>query len=381
MRPGRLLLVALASVLAGAACTTATVLLAFERIPERLLLTAFLGSFLLPALAVALLLGRWASAEEDLVVVYPDELSALRAELCRERPRDRSGLLALLMLAAFLLQGLAEGASRALLVLFGVLLLHEGGHALGMLAFGYHDVRVFFLPFLGAATTGRKDDAPAWQRAVVILAGPLPGLILGAALLATGHRAGLVGEVARMAFFVNAFNLLPFEPLDGGRLLGLSLLSRSPRLEAGFAALGGLSLAALAVRAGAWLLAGLGLMALFAVPRRLRLADAARRLRERGVPLAPRVEALPEATLSALSDEARALSPSAAQRLGTRALLVRELHARLHLAPPGAAVTLAVLIAYGSAVALSAGVFGTMRRTPRAAKLAEPRPAPPARRR
>lgn len=60
-----------------------------------------------------------------------------------------------------------------------VLVVHELGHYAAMRAFGYRDTKMFFIPFLGAAVSGRHDDASGTQRAVVALAGPLPGIVLG----------------------------------------------------------------------------------------------------------------------------------------------------------------------------------------------------------
>src|SRR5262249_26862794 len=67
-------------------------------------------------------------------------------------------------------------------ILIGVLLFHEAGHFLGMRTFGYRDVRMFFIPGFGAAVAGKKEGVPAWQEAIVLLLGPLPGLVLGSAL-------------------------------------------------------------------------------------------------------------------------------------------------------------------------------------------------------
>ena len=52
-----------------------------------------------------------------------------------------------------------------------------------MRAFGYRELGVVVLPFLGAVAFGRKDDAGPWQKLVVLLAGPLPGLILAVVCL------------------------------------------------------------------------------------------------------------------------------------------------------------------------------------------------------
>lgn len=275
-----------------------------------------------------------------------DDLRVLRAELARTEPAQSGGLIALLLLAVFVFQGLSEGSVRSLLIIVGVLLVHEGGHALGMKAFGYRDVRVFFLPYFGAVTTGRKEDAPAWQQVIVSLLGPLPGLIVGLVLHSFTRGAGLGGEIAITAIYVNAFNLLPFEPLDGGRVVGIALFSRSRWLEAAFSALGALALLGVAVSIQAWILAVVSLFMLPAIPHNLRLADAALRLRQQGVLPASRPEALPTSSLAALDEAAQRLSPAQYAKLPTRVALVRSLHGKMRVAPPGPLATLLILGAY-----------------------------------
>ncbi len=102
-----------------------------------------------------------------------------------------------------------------------VLLIHEFGHFFAMKAFNYSNVKLFILPLLGAYVTGKKSTISQRQMSVVILAGPIPGIIIGFALLLANiynpnERLEMLGQIF---FFLNLFNLLPFIPLDGGRLL------------------------------------------------------------------------------------------------------------------------------------------------------------------
>src|SRR5690606_35831959 len=66
-----------------------------------------------------------------------------------------------------------------LLVIFGVLLLHEAGHFIAMKYYRYADVKMLFLPFIGALVKGAKQEISQRQSIVILLAGPLPGLLLG----------------------------------------------------------------------------------------------------------------------------------------------------------------------------------------------------------
>ncbi len=104
-----------------------------------------------------------------------------------------------------------------------VLAVHEAGHALAMLRYGYRDVSVFFLPLIGALATARPAPVSATQQAVVLLAGPVPGLLLATALLVllpTGMTREMQSLIMTLVI-LNAFNLLPFGPLDGGGVLRL----------------------------------------------------------------------------------------------------------------------------------------------------------------
>ena len=122
--------------------------------------------------------------------------------------------------------------------ILGVLLFHEFGHALAMRAVGYQRLSVLVLPFLGAVAIGRKDDASPWQKLVVLLAGPLPGLIVAVICLRLGmgdgeHHTALM-SVGALALTINLFNLLPFTPLDGGQIVDTFLFSHRPRLRFAF---------------------------------------------------------------------------------------------------------------------------------------------------
>ncbi len=120
-------------------------------------------------------------------------------------------------------------------VLIGVLFFHELGHWFGMRIFDYRDRQMFFIPFLGAAVTGEKEDATPMQQIIVLLLGPVPGLMLGMVCLqfAPPESASWLNEVGWMAVSLNYLNLLPISPFDGGRVVEL-LLSRFPWIRFAF---------------------------------------------------------------------------------------------------------------------------------------------------
>src|SRR5262245_61346800 len=153
-----------------------------------------------------------------------------------EPAASRSGWLFLVSLAAFVLVGKPNRSAIELAIIVGVLLFHELGHYLGMQWFGYQNVKMFFLPFFGAAVAGKKIGVPQWQEAIVLLLGPIPGLMLGCGLyfwqLLFPHP--IVSQIANWLVCINAFNLLPLEPFDGGRFLNLVIFSRHYVLESVF---------------------------------------------------------------------------------------------------------------------------------------------------
>lgn len=143
----------------------------------------------------------------------------------------------------FLAVGQAWFGVSFVLALLAVIALHEGGHYLAMRAARYRNLAVFFLPGLGGLATGEKASAGPWEKLAVYLAGPLPGLLLGAAGLAA-MLAGAWQPPAWMRTFLvvcvvlNYINLLPVTPLDGGRIVEALLFARLPAARFAFALAG-----------------------------------------------------------------------------------------------------------------------------------------------
>jgi hypothetical protein len=87
--------------------------------------------------------------------------------------------------------------------------------------FNYSKVKIFILPLIGALTSGKKQTVSQFQLGIIILAGPIPGILI--AFLLYYLNNGIENEhllmLANSFLFINLFNLLPIYPLDGGRLL------------------------------------------------------------------------------------------------------------------------------------------------------------------
>ena len=162
------------------------------------------------------------SAEE---INYPP-----KAEL--EEKRGNVWLRSLTSLALYLALGyyFISHNWSILLILTGIVIFHELGHFYAMKLYDYKELGIFFIPLLGAYASGTKHEVSQKQSAIILLAGPLPGIILGLAL----HFANeyyfddrMLWLTARILIFLNLLNLLPIYPLDGGQLLNRLFLEEN----------------------------------------------------------------------------------------------------------------------------------------------------------
>ena len=113
-----------------------------------------------------------------------------------------------------------------LLVITGIVVLHEMGHFLAMKVFRYKDLGIFFIPLLGAYVSGTKREVSEKQSAIILLAGPLPGIIIGIGLYLINEAGSghyfldiSLSSIGKLFVVLNLVNLIPIYPLDGGQLL------------------------------------------------------------------------------------------------------------------------------------------------------------------
>jgi Zn-dependent protease len=261
-------------------------------------------------------------------------------------------------LALFIVSMMKGNSARALLILVGVLFFHELGHWVGMRLFGYRDVKMFFIPFFGAAVSGKNEGAPQWQQAIVLLLGPMPGIILGCSLLfwnlAFPHSVVL--ELGCWLVGLNAFNLLPLVPLDGGRLLNLIIFSRHRILETVFLAV----TASLVIGLGLWLkepiFALLGVGGLAMIPMQYRSARAAEAIRQRWPVLPTRLDHATEPQLRDIFLEARRFVVARSQAhniVKPCAQVMTTIHERALVRPVGLLASLGLLATYAGGFVLS----------------------------
>jgi Zn-dependent protease len=284
--------------------------------------------------------------------------SAVLAAPDQPGSRTRAWFWLLLTLGLFALSFVRVFEWRSLALIVGVLLLHESGHFLGMRLFGYRNVRMFFIPFFGAAVSGTKHAAPVWQQGVVLLLGPLPGILLGVVLALTLQpaRGTLLGQLVQWLVIVNALNLLPLVPLDGGRLLDVLLFARRPALAAGFGVFAVLGVAGLAWRAGSWFLGLVAGLVLLGVPWRYKKALQERAFADNPQQMPGRLEDLDDGQRRELFGWALLLNP-VDRSPANLAEAMRSLHEHMVSRRPAPWVFVGLLLLYlggfaGSAAAL-----------------------------
>lgn len=213
------------------------------------------------------------------------------AQLDRLQKRQTSWTSAILVLLVSIGLFMGAGASESygswdiLLMIVGILLVHEAGHYLAMKVFHYRNVRMFFIPFLGAAVSGQNYSAPGWKKVIVSLMGPLPGIFLGglvgiAAMIKGNH---LWMKVGMFAVILNGFQLLPVLPLDGGRVMQTILFCRHYFLDLLFRLMAGAALIGLGAFTGDKILLYLGVFMLVSSLSATKLAKIATELRREGV--------------------------------------------------------------------------------------------------
>ena len=151
--------------------------------------------------------------------LYPD-----KPIIVKEKAKNNWGLTAFSMLL-FILSFLLLFSEKFLFILFLIIVLfiHEMGHFVFMKAFKYENVRMLFIPLMGAFVQGSKPRYSQRESLLVVFFGPFPGLVLGCVtfIIASVYKSDTALTLGLIFMFLNTVNLLPLDPLDGGQLFKL----------------------------------------------------------------------------------------------------------------------------------------------------------------
>ena len=190
------------------------------------------------------------SAEQP---VYPPKPAA-------EEKKGNVWIRSLTSLALYLAVGyyFFGGNMIPLLIITGIVIFHELGHFIAMKIYNYQDLGIFFIPLLGAYASGTKREVSQKQSAVILLAGPLPGIIVGLALyIFNNYRDpnsffdnNIISWASVFLIVLNVLNLLPIYPLDGGQLLNRLFLDESRIISRIFVLISALGIAYFAIKLG-----------------------------------------------------------------------------------------------------------------------------------
>jgi Zn-dependent protease len=101
-----------------------------------------------------------------------------------------------------------------------LIFVHEMGHVIAAKWLGLPVSAPLFIPFFGAMIILKQNPRDAWTEALMAYGGPLAGCI-GSWIcwaIALQMQENWVMAVASVSFVINLFNMIPFPPLDGGRI-------------------------------------------------------------------------------------------------------------------------------------------------------------------
>ena len=107
------------------------------------------------------------------------------------------------------------------LMIMAQLLIHEYGHIWAMKRTGIKTKGIFFIPFVGGAAVASEDFKSRNDEVFVALMGPVFGFFCAGGMLALYYATNnpMYAAGASWMAMINLFNLLPINPLDGGRVM------------------------------------------------------------------------------------------------------------------------------------------------------------------
>ncbi len=107
------------------------------------------------------------------------------------------------------------------LAIIGVIIIHELGHYLLMKYYRYENIEVdILLPFV-VSIGGYKPKYKVSEYLFILIAGPVPGMVIGGLMVFAGKTLlwDDVFNFGIIMYVINAVNMLPIFPMDGGRFV------------------------------------------------------------------------------------------------------------------------------------------------------------------
>jgi Zn-dependent protease len=141
------------------------------------------------------------------------------------------------------------------LIIMLQLLIHEYGHIWAMKKVGIPTKGIYFIPFVGGAAVASEDFKSRRDEVYVAIMGPIFGFACALSMYIVyliNDEAMYAAAAAWMAM-VNLFNLLPINPLDGGRIMKSIAFSLHSKIGFAFMSIGILCSIALAFLAHIWI--------------------------------------------------------------------------------------------------------------------------------
>lgn len=261
-------------------------------------------------------------------------------------------VLAVISAAFFLGLGAFQWDWRTVLIILPVLFVHELGHYVAMKIFGYRNLKMFFIPLFGAAVTGRNYNVAGWQKVVVSLAGPVPGIALGILIGIWALRSGsdLGMQVAILTLLLNGLNLLPVLPLDGGWVAHSLFFSRHYAIDVAFRVITALVLLGISLAIGDLFLIFLGVAMLVAIPTVLRTGRIVHRLKDELSTASVDEQTIPTDTAERIIDEIEEDFPPTGLNDKLKAQMTLNIFQSLNTAAPGILGTLFLSAIHGGSM-------------------------------
>jgi Zn-dependent protease len=190
------------------------------------------------------------------------------------------------------------------LFLILVLFVHEMGHYAFMKLYKYENVRMLFIPLMGAFVQGTKDKYSQKQSFIVVSAGPFPGLFIGIVLLilSSVYKLDWLVELSFLFLFLNIINLLPIDPLDGGQLFKLMVNRKRDLFLLIFALLSSLTLIGFGFLINSWLMVVFGFFMAIKIRSIQRNYIIRKKLDEQNVNYVSTYEELPNRSYALIRD-------------------------------------------------------------------------------